>query len=223
MFPRLTPAVQALLIANVAVFLLQFFLAPEVLEYFKLWPVNEAASAAGYGFQPWQLLTAGFMHGDLMHLAFNMLALWMFGSALEEVWGYRRFMTFFLICLVGSNACQLLVASVIAADGGPLIRTVGASGGVYGVLLGFAMLFPNRRMIVFPIPAEISSRTLVMIYGAIALFYGVTGTGGGVAHFAHLGGMLLGWLVIRYWRGQPPFRKGPGPRKPKPPHLRSVK
>lgn len=221
MFPRLTPAVQALLIANVAVFLLQSFLAPEALEYFKLWPVSAIASSAGYGFQPWQLVTAGFMHGDFMHLAFNMLALWMFGSALEEVWGYRRFMTFFLICLVGSNLCQLLVASGIAAADGPLIVTVGASGGIYGVLLGFAMIYPDRRMIVFPIPAEIRARTLVMIYGAIALFYGITGTGAGVAHFAHLGGMLFGWLVIRYWRGQPPFRKGP--RKPKPPHLRSVK
>lgn len=221
MFPRLTPAVQALLIANVAVFLLQFFLADEALDYFKLWPVSALASSLGYGFQPWQLLASGFMHGGVMHLAFNMLAIWMFGSALEERWGYRRFMTFFLICVVGSNLCQLLVSSVMAAWDGSIIRTVGASGGVYGVLLGFAMVYPDRRMALFPFPVEIPARTLVTIYGAIALFYGVTGTEAGVAHFAHLGGMLFGWLVIRYWRGQPPF--GKGPRKPKPPHLRSVK
>ena len=220
MFPRLTAAVQALLIANVAVFLLQLFIAPEAIEYFKLWPVSAIASSAGYGFQPWQVLTSGFMHGDLMHLAFNMLALWMFGSALEAEWGYRRFMTFFLVCVVGSNLCQLVVVSMIAAGDGPIIRTVGASGGIYGVLLGFAMLFPNRRLIVFPFPAEIRARTLVMIYGAIALFYGITGTDAGVAHFAHLGGMLFGWLMIRYWRGQQPFG---GARKKKGPRLRVVK
>lgn len=220
MFPRLTPAVQALLIANVAVFLLQFFLADRALEYFKLWPVSALASSAGYGFQPWQLLTSGFMHDGVMHLAFNMLAIWMFGSALEERWGYRHFMIFFVICVVGSNLCQLLVTSVVAAADGPIIRSVGASGGVYGVLVGFAMLFPDRRMVMFPFPVEIRARTLVMIYAAIALFYGITGTEAGVAHFAHLGGMLFGWLVIRYWRRQPPFG---GPRKKKGPQLRVVK
>ncbi|CAN7185334.1 rhomboid family intramembrane serine protease [Pseudoxanthomonas sp. LjRoot168] len=220
MFPRLTPAVQALLIANAAVFLLQFFLADQALEYFKLWPVSALASSAGYGFQPWQLLSSGFMHDGVMHIAFNMLAIWMFGSALEERWGYRDFMTFFLICVVGSNLCQLLVSSGMAAWDGSIIRTVGASGGVYGVLLGFAMVFPNRRMVLFPFPAEIPARTLVMIYGALALFYGITGTQAGVAHFAHLGGMLFGWLVIRYWRRQPPFG---GPRKKKGPQLRVVK
>jgi membrane associated rhomboid family serine protease len=220
MFPRLTPAVQALLIANVAVFLLQFFLADRALEYFKLWPVSALASSAGYGFQPWQLLTSGFMHDGVMHLAFNMLAIWMFGSALEERWGYKYFLTFFLICVVGSNLCQLLVSSAMVAWDGSIIRTVGASGGVYGVLLGFAMVFPDRRMGLFPFPVEIPARTLVMIYGALALFYGVTGTEAGVAHFAHLGGMLFGWLVIRYWRRQPPFG---GPRKKKGPQLRVVK
>lgn len=220
MFPRLTPAVQALLIANAAVFLMQFFLADEALEYFKLWPVSELASSAGYGFQPWQLLTSGFMHDGVMHIAFNMLAIWMFGSALEERWGHRDFMIFFLICVVGSNLCQLLVSSIMAAWDGSIIRTVGASGGVYGVLLGFAMVFPNRRMVLFPFPAEIPARTLVTIYGALALFYGITGTEAGVAHFAHLGGMLFGWLVIRYWRRQPPFG---GPRKKKGPPLRVVK
>ncbi len=220
MFPRLLPVTRALLIANTAVFLLQMFLTRQITGAFELWPLNFSGyDLPGFPFMPWQLLTSGFMHGDFGHLLFNMLALWVFGSPLEATWGERRFLTYYLVCLVGANLCQLAVTSFIVAQGGPAYPSLGASGGVFGLLLGYGMLFPNNRMIIFPIPFEIRARTLVIIYGAIALLFGVTGWQPGVGHFAHLGGMVFGWLMIRYWRGQPPFDR----RKPPRPPLRSVR
>ncbi|MEL1263842.1 rhomboid family intramembrane serine protease [Pseudoxanthomonas putridarboris] len=219
MFPRLPPATQALLIANGVVFMLQVFLAPAITDLFVMWPVNDAAAAAGYGFQPWQLLTSGFMHGGFGHLFFNMLALWIFGSPLEQTWGERRYLVYYFVCLIGANLCQLLAISWFTAETGRLYSSLGASGGVFGLLLGFGMLFPNRRMIIFPFPVEITARTLVIIYAVATLLFGITGWQPGVGHFAHLGGMLFGWLLIRYWRGQPPF----GKRRPPPPRMRIVK
>lgn len=215
MLPQILPMTRALLIANCVVFLLGMVVSPEALAPFALWPIPLHIADPSYSFLPWQLLTAGFMHGSFLHLAFNMLALWMFGSALEAVWGERRFLTYFLVCVVGGNLCQLALVTWMGLD----IPTVGASGGVYGLLLGFGMLFPNQRMIIFPIPMEIRARTLVIIYGALAVFYAVTGSQAGVAHLAHLGGMIFGYLLIRYWRGQPPF----GKRRPPPPRMRIVK
>lgn len=216
MFPRLLPVTRNLLIANVAVYLLQLTMGAAFLAWFALWPV-------GHGFMPWQLLTYGFLHdtNGLAHLAFNMLALWMFGSPLEQTWGTKRFLTFYLVCVAGAGLLQLAVGWWMVSGGALPYPTVGASGGVFGLLLGYGMLFPHHRMIVFPLPMEIKARTLVIFYALLALVLGFTGLQPGVAHFAHLGGMVFGWLMIRYWRGQPPFRKRP--RKPKPPHLRSVK
>jgi membrane associated rhomboid family serine protease len=216
MFPRLLPVTRNLLIANVAVYLLQLMLGGTLETWFALWPI-------GHGFMPWQLLSYGFLHdtNGLAHLAFNMLALYMFGSSLEQTWGAKRFLTYFLVCIAGAGLLQLAVGWWMVSGGALPYRTVGASGGVFGLLLGYGMLFPNHRMIVFPLPMEIKARTLVIFYAVLALVLGFTGLQPGVAHFAHLGGMVFGWLMIRYWRGQPPFRKGP--RKPKPPHLRSVK
>ncbi|MGS1078450.1 rhomboid family intramembrane serine protease [Pseudoxanthomonas beigongshangi] len=215
MFPPVLPVTRALLIANVVVFLLQMFLGPAITDLFVQWPIDfTGVGPRDGGFMLWQPLTSGFMHGGPGHLFFNMLALWMFGSPLEATWGEKRFTTYYFVCLIGANLCQLLVSSWVLASGGPNIYSLGASGAVFGLLLGYGMLFPNQRMIVFPIPMEIRARTLVIIYGALALFFGITGTQAGVAHFAHLGGMLFGWLMIRYWRGQPPFgkRRPPGPR-----------
>ena len=214
MFPRLLPVTRALLIANVAVYLLQLVSGNALMDWLALWPL-------GYGFMPWQLLTYGFLHdtGGIGHLAFNMLALYMFGSPLEQTWGGKRFLTFFLVCVAGAGLLQLAVGWWMMAGGAPPYPTVGASGGVFGLLLGYGMLFPNQRMIVFPLPMEIRARTLVIFYAALALVLGFTGLQPGVAHFAHLGGMLFGWLLIRYWRGQPPFgRSGKGP-----PRMRIVK
>lgn len=222
MFPRILPMTRALLIANCAIYLLQWVLSPAITGPFELWPINLTGLQSPYpNFMPWQLLTAGFMHDptSLWHLAFNMLALWMFGSPLEEVWGERRFLTYFLVCIVGGNLCQLVVSTWMLSEYHVTGSTIGASGGVYGLLLGFGMLFPNQRMIIFPFPMEIRARTLVIIYGVLAVFYAVTGTQAGVAHLAHLGGMIFGYLLIRYWRGQPPF----GKRRPPPPRMRIVK
>ena len=223
MFPRLQPATQALLIANVAMFLLQMVMPEGLIARLLLWPIGAGQFYDGAGFMPWQLVTAGFMHAGLMHLFFNMLALWMFGSALEMVWGQKRFYTYYLVSLVGANVLQVIVGTLLLTQGQAPVPVLGASGAVFALLLGYGMLFPNQRMIVFPIPMEIKARTLVIIYGAMELFFAYTGRQPGVAHFVHLGGMLFGWLLIRYWRGQPPFkRRPPGPPK-RPNHLRSVK
>lgn len=223
MFARLPPVTRALLIANVAAFLLQLLLGNATFSPFMLWPpLGFDPFSPGQSFQPWQLLSYGFLHGGFGHLFFNMLAVYMFGSPLEQTWGPRRFLTFYLVCVAGAGLCQLLVGWWTVSAGGPAYPTVGASGGVFGLLLAYGMLFPNQRvMLLFP-PIPMKARTFVIVFGAISLLLGATGWQPGVAHFAHLGGMLFGWLVIRYWRGQPPF--GGGRRPPRgPSHLRRVK
>ncbi len=224
MFSRLPTVTRALLIANVAVFLLQMMdqasFAP-----FMLWPPSDMGFdpfSPGRNFQPWQLLSYGFLHGSLGHLLFNMLAVFMFGAPLEQTWGARRFLAFYLVCVAGAGLCQLVVGWWTVSQGGDAYPTLGASGGVFGLLLAYGMLFPNQRvMLLFP-PIPMKARTFVIVFGAMELLLGFTGWQPGVAHFAHLGGMLFGWLVIRYWRGQPPFG---GPRRPPggPSHLRRVK
>ena len=208
MFTNLPPVTKGLLIINCAVFVLQLLLGP-ALDAFMLWPwlPPEAAGQGLPDFMPWQLLTHGFMHstGNPAHLLFNMLALLMFGAQLEYVWGQRRFLTYYLVCVLGAGLCQLAVVSWSVRNGGGLHPTVGASGGVFGLLLAYGMLFPNQRVMLLIPPIPMKARTLVIVYGLIELVLGVTGTQSGVAHFAHLGGMLFGWLLIRHWRGQPPF------------------
>ena len=207
MFPPLTPAVRNLLIANVVIYLLQVF-SPQATQLLALWPPGSGA------FWPWQVLTAGFAHAGIGHLFFNMLALWMFGSALEMVWGARRFLNYYFVCLIGANLLQLLVSMWLLAQQGDATPVLGASGAVFGLLLAYGMIFPNNQLIVFPIPVPIRARYFVFIFGALELLLAYTGWQPGVAHFVHLGGMLFGWLLIRYWRGQSPFgRRGPpGPR-----------
>ena len=129
--------------------------------------------------------------------------------------GERRFLTYYLVCVVGAAICQLVVGWWAVSQGTPAYPTIGASGGVFGLLLAYGMLFPNQRvMLLFP-PIPMKARTFVIVFGVMELVLGFTGWQPGVAHFAHLGGMLFGWLVIRYWRGQPPFGR------PKPPLRRS--
>ena len=209
--PRVT---KILLIANVAGFVLQWLLGNGQLLAFMLWPLGgDIYDSAGMApsFMPWQLLSYGFLHGGFAHLAFNMLALVMFGAPLEYTWGERRYLTYYLVCVVGAGLCQLAVGSWAVSNGADPYPTIGASGGVFGLLLAYGMLFPNQRvMLLFP-PIPMKARTLVILYGVFELSLGLTGLQPGVAHFAHLGGMLFGWLLIRYWRGQPPF----GGSKPK--------
>jgi membrane associated rhomboid family serine protease len=210
MLNNLPPVTKGLLIANAGVFLLQSVLGSVAFAPLMLWPLGTNAfdlMAGAQTFQPWQLLTYGFLHGNLAHLLFNMLALVMFGAQLEYTWGQKRFLTYFLVCVAGAGLCQLGVVSWAVSQGSGAFPTVGASGGVFGLLLAYGMLFPNQRVMLLIPPIPMKARTLVLVYGAIELLMGITGTQSGVAHFAHLGGMLFGWLLIRNWRGQPPFKR----------------
>jgi membrane associated rhomboid family serine protease len=187
---------------------------------FALWPWGSFPDDSGgsVGFQPWQLVTYGFLHGNFMHILFNGIGLWQFGSRVEQALGAKRYTQFFFACVIGAGLCQLAVVTWMASAGQPPFPTVGASGGIFGILLAYALFFPKDRMIIIPIPVPMSARTLVIIYGVFSLVAGITGTMQGIAHFAHLGGMLFGWLLLRYWSGMPPF----GPKKRKPPDLRRV-
>ena len=200
----MTPVTKTLLLANIGAFLLQMVAEPILIAYFALWPLSMAAGAhpADVGFAPWQLVTYSFLHGNLTHLLFNMLALYMFGSDMERVFGSRRFTIFYFVCVISAALAQLTIASIAQW---PAYPTVGASGGVFGLLLAFGLYFPRRMvMLIFP-PIPMPAWLFVTLYGALELFLGVTGTQQGVAHFAHLGGMLGGYLTIRAWRSRSRF------------------
>ncbi len=182
----------ALLIANGLVFALQQVNAQFMFINFALWPATDPRSP----FMPWQLLTYGFLHGNTTHIFFNMFGLWMFGRDIERFMGSQRFLIYFVVCVVGAGIVQLIVAGI---QGG-LYPTVGASGGVFGVLLAYGLTFPNRIVVpLFP-PIPMRAITFVFIYGGLELYLGVSGGSPGVANFAHLGGMLFGFLLIQYWR-----------------------
>ena len=151
-------------------------------------------------FQVYQLVTYMFMHGGWVHLIFNMFALWMFGGIIERVWGGKKFLFYYLVCGVGAGITQELVqmlgwASVYSS-------TVGASGAIFGILLAFGMLFPDERLFIIPIPFPIKAKWLVIGYGALEVVQAF-GASDGVAHFAHLGGMIFGYFLIRYWSKHP--------------------
>lgn len=195
--PPLPPVTQALILANVALYCLDFTMGNLLSQWFALWPIQSP------WFYPWQIVTYAFLHGSIGHIFFNMMGLWMFGSELERIWGGKRYTQFVLASILTAALCQLLFNLI----GGFRSPTVGASGGLFGLLLAFGMMFPNRTIMpLFP-PIPMKAKVFVGLYGALELFLGVTGTQSGVAHFAHLGGMLGGWLMLRYWRGQPPFKK----------------
>ena len=193
------PATRVLLFSNVAIFVLQQFMDRWLVANFALWPPASGQYPGAPGFEVWQLLTYGFLHGGLTHLFFNMFALYMFGGEIERLLGTRRFITYYLVCVVGAAVAQLVVISNINA---PPVPTVGASGGVFGLLLAFGMAFPQRRiMLLFP-PIPMPAWLFVTLYGLLELYLGVTGSGQGVAHFAHLGGMVAGFVLLMRWRGQ---------------------
>jgi membrane associated rhomboid family serine protease len=185
------PVTQALLVANVIVFLLQSGSGLPILKWFALWP---PAGVVSY-FEPWQMITYGFLHGSIAHIVFNMFALYTFGAAIERLFGSRFYTLYYFACVFSAALCHLVVTSWM---GGPPIPTVGASGGVYGLLLAYGLYFPHQRVMLLIPPIPMKARTLVFAFAAIELFFGVTGTAAGVAHFAHLGGMLGGWLMIEY-------------------------
>jgi membrane associated rhomboid family serine protease len=192
------PVTTSLIVANVAMFLL-FSSTGDLLSPLALWPLG-AAQYVGIGFAPWQLVTYAFLHGSMLHLLFNMFALYMFGTAIEQVFGSRRYLIYYAVCVVSAALAQLLVAKLA----GGFYPTVGASGGVFGLLLAYGLYFPNNRVtLLFP-PIPLPARVFVLIYAALELVMGVTGAQSGVAHFAHLGGMVGGFIMLRYWRGGGP-------------------
>jgi membrane associated rhomboid family serine protease len=199
------PFIRFLLIANVVVFVVEnLFLAGLtyggtrldvlMMQWFALMPIDS-------GFLPWQLVSYQFMHGSIGHLFFNMLALWMFGMELEHLWGTRRFATYYLLSGIAAGATHILINTLMGGPGAP---TVGASGSIMGVLLAFGLTFPTRPVMMFPIFFPIPARIFVMLYAGLDLVMGIMNTNDGVAHFAHLGGALGGWLLLRF--GAPLFR-----------------
>lgn len=192
------PITRTLLTANVAVYLLQLASgsSDQLLILFALWPPGGDASMPQ--FQIWQLVSYSFLHGGLGHLFFNMLALYMFGGDIERLFGSRWFLGYYFVCVISAALTHLMATAWM---GLPPLPTVGASGGVFGLLLAFGMYFPRRRvMLIFP-PIPMQARFFVILYGLVELYLGVTGTAMGIAHFAHLGGMLGGFLMILQRRG----------------------
>jgi len=197
----LNTVVGKLLLANIVIFLAEGMFGQELIRWFGLWPLGlfggDNLPSQAPAFLPWQVLTYGFLHGGLLHLGLNMYALWMFGGQLEAVWGPRRFMTYYFACIIGAALTQLIVSEYMLIQGGSAYPVIGASGGVFGLLLAFALLFPRARlMLLFP-PIPVQARWFVIGYAVLELYFGVTGTAEGVAHFAHLGGMLTGWLLLK--------------------------
>jgi membrane associated rhomboid family serine protease len=197
------PVIKTLLITNVGIYLLAGFasgfryrgnaVAGVIEQLFYLFPIGD-------GFRPWQLITYMFMHGGIMHLLFNMFALWMFGMELENSWGSRKFLTFYLICGLGAGLSNLFIAPLFA----PPAPTIGASGAIYGVLIAFGVLYPDRMILIsFLIP--IRARYFVLLYIGLEVYAGVAGSGDGVAHFAHLGGAAVGYLYLLIDQRRMPF------------------
>lgn len=183
------PAVKHLLIINLLVFLA--LMTPDLHGYVfglgALWPLGDPR------FMPWQFITYMFLHGGLAHIFFNLFALWMFGQSIENLWGTRRFVIYYFLTGIGAALIHILVT-------GATVPMVGASGAVYGILLAFAMMFPNRLIFLIFLPVPIKAKYFVLIFGALELFSGVTSLQTGIAHFAHLGGMVVGFILIKLWR-----------------------
>ncbi len=182
----LTPVVKNLLLAMGAVFLLQMLVDRRIVIYFGLVPVFVWTR-----YFLWQLVTYIFLHGGLSHLLFNLLGLWMFGGELESYWGSGKFLRYFFFCGIGAAVCTVVFSPL------QFVPIVGASGAIYGILLAFGWLFPNRPILIyflFPIPAKY----FVVLFGLIEFFSSLGGTGGGVAHLTHLGGLLFGLIYMAY-------------------------
>lgn len=185
------PVVKSLLLLNIAAFIIDSLFHITTTLNLGLWYWGSGM------FMPHQLITYMFMHGGFTHIFFNMFALWMFGRIMEQVWGGSRFLLYYLVCGIGAGLVQEFgqALGIIA----PYAMTIGASGAVYGILLAFGMTFPEERLFIIPIPFPIKAKWFVCMYAVIEIFEGISGADG-VAHFAHLGGMLFGLLLILYWR-----------------------
>ncbi len=205
---RIPTATKNLILVNVLV-----FVATIINENYMIGTFGLFYPTSPY-FRWWQVVTHMFMHGGFWHILFNMYTLFIFGVVVERIIGTKKFLLFYFVCGFGAAALQmgtqyiemqafLNSASETALKGIAVLKstpTVGASGAIYGVLIGYAMLFPQSKMtLIFP-PVTLSAKWMVIIFAAIELFTGVAGFADGVAHFAHLGGMLIGWIMIKWWR-----------------------
>ena len=182
----LPPIIKKLMIIMGAVFLLQTFVSGRITLYLGLVPI-----LVWKKYFLWQLATYIFLHGGFSHILFNLFALWMFGGELENFWGSRKFLFYFFFCGIGAGICTVVFSPY------QFIPVIGASGAIYGIMLAFGWLFPNRPIYIyflFPIPAKF----LVIIYGLIELYASMEGTGGGIAHLTHLGGLLFGIFYMAY-------------------------
>lgn len=200
------PFIKFLLFSNVAVFAVTALFAvgmtfdglplkDVITRIFALQPLESGL------FRPWQVVTYQFLHGGVSHIFFNMFALWMFGQELENIWGSKRFATYYLVSGIVAAITHLIVSPMLDTT---LLPTVGASGSIMGVLLAFGLTFPNRPVLMFPIFFPIPAKFFVLIYAGLDLINGFMNTSDGIAHFAHLGGALGGFLLLRF--GGPLFR-----------------
>lgn len=205
------PVVKNLIIINVIMFIATYIIGDVMYEKFALFFFESPL------FKPYQLVTHMFMHGDMWHILFNMYSLFLFGCVLEHIWGGKNFLLFYLVTGIGAalihSGVMYLEASALesAIENGNVMAnidltqiystpTVGASGAIYGLLLAYGMLFPNNVMqLIFP-PVALKAKYFVLIFGALELFLGITNSGGNIAHFAHLGGMIFGYFLIIYWK-----------------------
>lgn len=183
-----------LLISNVSIFLLSIFISEFrviSLVFGGLWPLQSG------NFLPWQLLSYQFIHdaNGFTHILFNMLALWMFGSEMERHWGSKRFIFYYILCGIGAGIIHMIVSPLLTANGA-YVPTVGASGAIMGVLIGYGFTFPDRPVMMFPFFIPIPAKYFVLIYAGIDLIMGLTNTRSGVAHFAHLGGAATGYILL---------------------------
>ncbi|GAB2559388.1 rhomboid family intramembrane serine protease [Rhodanobacter koreensis] len=194
----LPPVTRNLLIANIAVFLLQQVMGDVIVQYFALWPLGSGL------FGVWQIITSAFLHGGLTHILFNMFALYMFGGAIERTLGAREFTIYYFVCAIVASLLQLAVLWFFPpTEYGP---TLGASGAIFGLLLAFGMMYPHEKVMLMFLPIPMPAWLFVTGYAVVELTMGVTGFEPGVAHFAHLGGMLGGIVLIQYWRGRLPLK-----------------
>lgn len=197
-FSLFPPVIKSLIIINVIVFIIDklFFSIYHIGSYSleDIWITYFYLQPIGSGFYVWQLLTYQFIHGNIWHIFFNLLALWMFGAELESLWGSRKFILYYLLCGIGAGLTQLYIAPLISGTG----PTIGASGAIYGVLLAFGLTFPDRPIFMFPFFIPIPAKFFVIIYAVLELLMGFSSSGGGVAHFAHLGGAATGFLLFKF-------------------------
>lgn len=219
MFRQIPPITKNLLIINVLAYLAAVVMKGSGIDFNEIFGLHFFMAD---NFHLYQLVTYMFMHGGVTHLFFNMFALWMFGCVIEQTWGSRRFLWYILACGVGAGlfqeaaqfvqyAVEGLAAFNMVNVGGMIIPTseylnmwvtVGFSGAVYGILFGFGMTYPEERIFIFPLPVPIKGKWFVMLYAAIELFSALSTSSDGVAHIAHLGGMAVGYIIIRHWRQQ---------------------